>query len=104
MVGECSQDAWRTKAWRGLAKFFMLGSQLQATAVEFVIQEKVFPPDPGPRYFTKITIAKGAGVARFAAPENYYLLANPRLAEAPNQAYQCYAQVKDRSDVKSTTY
>ena len=46
-VRRCCQDAWRTKAWRGLAKFFMLGSHLQATAVEFVPQEKVLPPDSG---------------------------------------------------------
>ena len=47
LVGECSQDAWRTKAWRGLAEFFMLGSHLQATAVKFFPPEKVLPPDPG---------------------------------------------------------
>ena len=41
MVEECCQDAWRTKAWRGLTKFFMLGSHLQATAVKFILQEKV---------------------------------------------------------------
>ena len=48
MVGECCQDDWRTKAWRGLAKFFMLGSYPQDTAIEFLPQEKVLSLDPGP--------------------------------------------------------
>ena len=35
-----SQESWRTKIWRGLTEFLTLGSHLQATAVEFCIQEK----------------------------------------------------------------
>ena len=38
----CCQDTWRTKAWRGLAKFFLLGSHLQAYAVEFVPPKRGF--------------------------------------------------------------
>ena len=34
LTGESGQDAWRTKAWRSLARFFMLGSYLQAFAVD----------------------------------------------------------------------
>ena len=34
-VSRCCQDAWR-----GPAEFFLLGSQTQATAGEFCIQEK----------------------------------------------------------------
>ena len=73
----------RTKAWRGLAKLLKLGSYLQSTAVELIRQEKVLPPDPGPRSSTKTTVAIAAGFTRSTTPANYYLLANPRLAEAP---------------------
>ena len=51
MVGECCQEEWKTKAWRGLAKFFMLGSYLQDTSVGFFPQEKVLLPDPGQSSF-----------------------------------------------------
>ena len=68
---------------RIVAKFLMLGIYLQATAVELFHQEKVLPPDPGPRSSTKTNVAKGAGFTRSTTPANYYLLANPRLAEAP---------------------
>ena len=44
MVGECCQDAGRTKAGRPLTKFFTLGSHLQAAAIELVLQEKVLTP------------------------------------------------------------
>ena len=44
----CCQEDWRTKAWRGLTKFLMIDSHLQATAVEAAPQEKVLPPDSGP--------------------------------------------------------
>ena len=33
LVGECGQDAWRTKAWRGLTEFVTRSSHLQAIAV-----------------------------------------------------------------------
>ena len=46
LVGECCQDAWKTKAWRGIEEFFRLGSHL--CAVEFFPQEKVLPHVPGP--------------------------------------------------------
>ena len=44
----CCQENWRTKAWRGLAKFLMIDSHLQATAVGAAPQENVLPPDSGP--------------------------------------------------------
>ena len=43
------------------------------------LQEEVLPPDPGPRSST----TKGAGFDRFTTPVDNYLLADPRLAEAP---------------------
>ena len=83
MVGECCQDAGRTKTWRVLAESFVMGSHLQAIAAKLVLQERVLPPDPGPRSSTEVPIAKGASVDRFTAPADSNLLANPRLAEAP---------------------
>ena len=71
--GALSLEPW------GLTKFFMLVSHLQATAVECFLQEEVLPPDPG----TISSTAKGAGFARFTTPANYYLIADPRLAQAP---------------------
>ena len=73
----------RTKAWRSLVKFFMQGSYLPATAVELVSKEKVLPPYSGPRSSTETTVTIAAGFTRSTTPDNYYLLANPRLAEAP---------------------
>ena len=46
------QGAWKTKAWRGLKKFFKLGSQVQATAVELVLRKKGPTPEPGPGAYT----------------------------------------------------
>ena len=94
-------DTWRTQTWRGLTKFFMLGSHLQATAIEIVLQEKVLPPEAGPSYSklsqgsakleevlppdpgTRSSTATAASFERFTLPADYYVLANPRLAEAP---------------------
>ena len=48
LEGEGCQNDWKTKAWRSLARFFMLGSYLQGAAAEFFPQEKALLPDPGP--------------------------------------------------------
>ena len=58
MVGECCQGAGRAKAWKGLAKCFMLGSHLQATAVELVLRKKVPTPEPGPGSSTESPISR----------------------------------------------
>ena len=79
LVRECCQDAWKTKAWRGLAQFFMLGSYLQVTALECFLQEEALPPDPD----TRTSTVMSAGFDRFTTPADEYLLAIPRLAEAP---------------------
>ena len=48
LLEEGCQDGWKTKVWRGLAGFLMLGSYLLGTAAEFFSQEQAPPPDPGP--------------------------------------------------------
>ena len=48
LLEEGCQDGWKTKVWRDLVGFLMLGSYLLGTAAEFFSQEQAPPPDPGP--------------------------------------------------------
>ena len=48
LVEEGCQDDWKTKVWRSLARFLMLGSYLLGAAAEFFPQEQALLPDLGP--------------------------------------------------------
>ena len=48
LAREGCQDDWRTKAWRSLARFLMLGRYPQGAAAEFFTQEKALLHNPSP--------------------------------------------------------
>ena len=100
MVGECCQEEWKTKAWRGLAKFFMLGSYLQDTSVGFFPQEKVLLPDPGPSSFkfnqggAELGVEDGQDARRT-------MLDVPQFQEPPHQPLSKAASVSSSAKTSS---
>ena len=72
-------DAWRTQTWRGLTKFFMLGSHIQAAAVELALQEGVLPPEAG---LSSSKLSQGSAELQDGSAEEHQKVSGEELQES----------------------